>query len=334
MQTPGDQPRKSGHFQVVSERATSLESASVVGGRLYHPHRATPLSSGEALTFSVEALVSADLTVGFMKYSGGVYIKTPPLDDSYHVNVPLDWPLKTASGDISRVIETRSAAVYQRGQHAIIQGWEQEGRVLALKISKDLLELRAAELFGHPVRDLHFDLSLPLNTPQGHEWLTLLKLLTNGLSPLGTLTTNPLLSGALQDSVVSGLLLLTGGAGLEGAAGAVERRQDNLVQLAVAYLDRFADQPITMSSLAAHVGVSVRSLQAAFRADLDTTPHEYLRSVRLERARQELILATAQEASVAQIARRWGFGNLGRFAAYYSHVFGESPKATLRNTLG
>lgn len=333
MQTPRDESRKSGHFHVVSERATSLESASVVGGRLYHPHRATALHSGETPTFSVEALVSADLTVGFMKYSGGVHIKTPPLDDSYHVNVPLDWPLKTASGDESQLIQTRNAAVYRRGQAAILQGWEQDGRVLALKISRQVLEQRAADLFGHAVRDVHFGLSLPLNNPQGHEWLTLLKLLTNGLSPVGTLTQNPVLSAALQDSVVSGLLLLSAGSTFNDVALA-DASNDNVVQLATAYMDRYADQPITMSSLAAHVGVSIRSLQTAFRAERDTTPHEYLRSVRLERARQELILATAQEASVAQIARRWGFGNMGRFAAHYAQVYGESPKATLRRTLG
>lgn len=331
MQTPEEENRNSGHFQVVSVRAASLESASVVGGRLYHPHRATALHSGDSPTFSVEALVSSGITVGFMKYSGGVHIKTPQLDDSYHVNIPLDWSLKTASGEQSELIPPRSAAVYQRGRAAVIQGWETNGRVLAVKIARELLEQRAADMFGHAVRDVSFDLHLPLDTPQGREWLTLLKLLTNGLSSKDSLMQNPMLSAALQDSVVSGLLLLPTNSARPDFEVASDPVAANVLDLALAYIDRHAEQPITMSSLASHLGVSVRSVQSAFRAEMDTTPHEHLRAVRLERARQELVLATSQEASVAQIARRWGFGNMGRFAAHYAQVYGESPKATLRN---
>ncbi|WP_026543284.1 AraC family transcriptional regulator [Paenarthrobacter nicotinovorans] len=331
MQTPQEENRNSGHFQVVSLRAATLESASVVGGRLYHPHRATALRSGESPTFSVEALVSSSLTIGFMKYSGGVHIKTPQLDDSYHVNIPLDWSLRTASGDEFELIPPRSAAVYQRGRPATIQGWDTDGRVLALKIARGVLEQRAADMFGHSVRDVSFDLHLPLDTPRGREWLTLLKLLTNGMSPGDSLMQNPMLSVALQDSVVSGLLLLPTNSARPDHGGASDPVIANVLDLALAYMDRHADQPITMSSLASHLGVSVRSVQGAFRAELDTTPHEHLRAVRLERAHQELVLATPQEASVTQIARRWGFGNMGRFAAHYTQVYGETPKATLRN---
>jgi AraC-like DNA-binding protein len=40
--------------------------------------------------------------------------------------------------------------------------------------------------------------------------------------------------------------------------------------------------------------------------------------------------AGAEQASITDIAYRFGFTHLGRFAAYYKKRFGVSPSATLR----
>ena len=56
---------------------------------------------------------------------------------------------------------------------------------------------------------------------------------------------------------------------------------------------------------------------------------EFLRRIRLERVRNELIHAT-NGATVTSAAMRWGFLHLGRFAADYRARFNESPSATLR----
>jgi transcriptional regulator GlxA family with amidase domain len=88
--------------------------------------------------------------------------------------------------------------------------------------------------------------------------------------------------------------------------------------------------PWTVAELAAAVALSVRSLQEGFRRSLDTTPMAYLRRLRLERVRQELSDAEPGTARVTEVATRWGFVHLGRFAAAYSRAFGERPSATLR----
>jgi AraC-like DNA-binding protein len=90
-----------------------------------------------------------------------------------------------------------------------------------------------------------------------------------------------------------------------------------------------ADAPITVSDVAAHVGVSLRSLQAGFRQWRDTTPSAYLRKVRLQLVRDELLRSGAQ-ANVTAIAMRHGFAHLGRFSAQYRATFGEAPSITLR----
>ena len=47
------------------------------------------------------------------------------------------------------------------------------------------------------------------------------------------------------------------------------------------------------------------------------------------RARSDLISGD-EATTVSDVAYRWGFNHLGRFAAHYEHKFGETPSHTLR----
>jgi transcriptional regulator GlxA family with amidase domain len=92
-----------------------------------------------------------------------------------------------------------------------------------------------------------------------------------------------------------------------------------------------AAEPITVSRLADVACVSVRSLQEGFRRHLGMSPTRYLREVRLARAHEDLRLADPDQATVTQIARRWGFSNIGRFAQMYAQRYGKPPSETLRS---
>jgi AraC-like DNA-binding protein len=71
------------------------------------------------------------------------------------------------------------------------------------------------------------------------------------------------------------------------------------------------------------------ALQRGFRAFCETTLHAALERVRLELARAEVAHG---EATVASVARRYGFTNAGRFAAAYASRFGELPSETRRRS--
>ena len=45
----------------------------------------------------------------------------------------------------------------------------------------------------------------------------------------------------------------------------------------------------------------------------------------------DIALTASAAQRVAAIAARWGFSNLGRFAAMYRGEFGETPSMTLRS---
>ncbi len=103
------------------------------------------------------------------------------------------------------------------------------------------------------------------------------------------------------------------------------------VRRAVAFIEASAGHDISLADIAAAAYVSVRALQLAFRRHLDTTPTAYLRRVRLDGARRDLLAAQPGDgATVAAISGRWGFANQGRFAQAYRRSYDESPGQTLR----
>lgn len=98
---------------------------------------------------------------------------------------------------------------------------------------------------------------------------------------------------------------------------------------AVEYIDANAALPITATDIAEAAGLSLRGLQHVFRQQLDTTPTDHLRSIRLDRVRAELVASSSTETTVSAVADRWGFGHAGRFAGAYRRRFGEYPAQTL-----
>jgi AraC-like DNA-binding protein len=99
---------------------------------------------------------------------------------------------------------------------------------------------------------------------------------------------------------------------------------------ALDYIHEHAHLPIGTPEIAVAADLSPRGLQQSFKRHLDTTPGEYLRGVRLEQTRADLRRADPAATTVAEIARAWGFGHLGRFSASYRARFGELPSETLR----
>lgn len=76
--------------------------------------------------------------------------------------------------------------------------------------------------------------------------------------------------------------------------------------------------------------VSRRTVQNSFRSVAETTPLNYLRSVRLNGVRRTLLSARASELSIGDAAAQWGFFHLSHFAAEYQELFGELPSQTVR----
>ncbi|MHA4818218.1 helix-turn-helix transcriptional regulator [Streptomyces aculeolatus] len=113
-------------------------------------------------------------------------------------------------------------------------------------------------------------------------------------------------------------------------AGRPRPTPSKAIRRAVELIEEHAAEPITMADIAEAVGVSVRTLTAGFRHQMDSTPMRFLRETRLQYVQRELAAADPGTTTVTAVATRWGFTHLGRFSAHYRQRFGESPSITLR----
>jgi AraC family ethanolamine operon transcriptional activator len=87
--------------------------------------------------------------------------------------------------------------------------------------------------------------------------------------------------------------------------------------------------PLGTIDLCTALGVSDRTLRLAFRERFGLGPVAYGKALRLNAVRAALTTTDAGVVSVGGVARLWGFGHLGNFAADYRWLFGELPSQTL-----
>jgi transcriptional regulator GlxA family with amidase domain len=118
--------------------------------------------------------------------------------------------------------------------------------------------------------------------------------------------------------------------GLVLKAGDTSTAQPQTLRRAIAFIHDNAHRDIGVSEIAAAIGVTPRSVQYTFRRHLGTTPLEYLRRVRLDRAHRDLQRADPAVDTVMEIAGRWRFSHPGRFSIICKQAFGTPPSATLR----
>jgi AraC-like DNA-binding protein len=89
------------------------------------------------------------------------------------------------------------------------------------------------------------------------------------------------------------------------------------------------DRQLQVPDVCANIEVSERTLRTCCAEFLGLSPGRYIQLRRLNVARGLLRNADPDTTSVAEIARRSGFSELGRFAAIYWTAFGELPSTTL-----
>jgi AraC-like DNA-binding protein len=202
---------------------------------------------------------------------------------------------------------------------------------LHVRIERSTLERHLEALLGGVVPGpIRFDLGFDLTSPRGASWARTVGLLVAELDQPG-IADNPLAAANWSQLLLTGLLLSQPHAYAEHLERPRAPSGPAPVKRAIAFIADNADRPLTASDIAQAAGTSVRSLQRAFHERLGTSPMGYLRHVRLERVHAELAGASrADGTTVTEVAMRWGFTHLPRFAAAYRGRYGRSPSQTLR----
>lgn len=88
--------------------------------------------------------------------------------------------------------------------------------------------------------------------------------------------------------------------------------------------DRLPEPGLTPQDIADQHGISLRYLHRLFQRQ-GTTVNAWVRTRRLEAAREELAQAGADHRSIAAVAARWGFTNPSHFSRTFREMYGMSP---------
>jgi transcriptional regulator GlxA family with amidase domain len=103
-----------------------------------------------------------------------------------------------------------------------------------------------------------------------------------------------------------------------------------VLRRAISFMNANVRLPITVPDVAKEAGVSVRTLELAFRRYYGRTPLAHLRGLRLAGAHRELRRADPTTGvTVGDIASRWGYQTHSAFSAAYRRQFSRSPRQTL-----
>jgi AraC-like DNA-binding protein len=318
-----------GRFPIVG--TTSLEEARDAVARVYLTHDLT--AADDRIDMTLNAVTDRHLTLGHLTYRAETQLRMPPTEDCYHVNLTTVGRTEADRSDGARTTTEgrRSAAVLNPMQRNTVR-WSADAEQLILKITRTSLESHLSDLTGQSVAAvIDFDFGLDLTDAPGQSLLNSVEFLARELDRPGGLADMPLAREQLEAFVMTQVLTAGRHQFSDALAAPAEAIRYGRLAPVVAYLEEHADEALTPQQLARVGCMSVRTLHAAFQQQFGESPMGYLRRIRLDRVRAELVQCNPVETRVTDVAMRWGFFHQSRFAQQYRDRFGELPSATLRH---
>lgn len=204
-------------------------------------------------------------------------------------------------------------------------------RVSAFTIRTAEIAQRLEALFGHPpAKRLEICAAFAPATGEGATIASLMATAAAGLRGEAPLAQCPRAARMLQDALVTMVLESFP----HNYSDQFERKTPEAtpwqIRRAVDYIAEHAHEALTVTDVAAAVGIGLRSLQQGFRRYRQTSPHDYIKAAKLSGVRDELLNPDSRR-SIEDVARHWGFANRGHFATEYRRVYGELPSETRRS---
>ena len=140
---------------------------------------------------------------------------------------------------------------------------------------------------------------------------------------------HPEAARGLEQALIEAMIgCLADGEGREDSLA--QRHHELIMRRFRRVVEEHPEEPLYIPEICKAIRVSQRTLLACCQEHLGMAPKRYLLRRRMHLARGALREAGRDAPTVTDVATRYGFWQLGRFAVEYQSLFGESPSATLR----
>jgi AraC-like DNA-binding protein len=293
----------------------------------YQPLHVRPEGDGAGFAFHGDVVQLGPITVGEISYGTDIWLQTTDLETAYHVLAPMTGTVVSRHrGVVVSADPTRAAVFLPVGD--IELRWSGDCRLLSVKVERGVLEREVDVALDRQLASpLLLGASFGIGDGPGRTWAALVRLLHAELTGAQGLLGRPQMARRWRDLVVSGLALTVE----HPYAPDLSARRPRTVKRALDAMHAEPGRAFTAAGLATIAGVGVRVLQESFRRHVGMPPLTYLRRLRLDGVHAELSRGDPRQVSVSEVAYRWGFTHLGRFAGAYRARFGVPPSQTLRD---
>jgi AraC-like DNA-binding protein len=318
-----------GRFAVV--RMSSLDEARDAVTRVYLPHDLES-ANGERLRMSLNAAEAERFTVGFLVYGAPTPLTMPATEVCYHVNLTTKGRTFADRTDGSRAttVADTSGLVLLPDQLNTVR-WTADAEQLILKIPRSRIESHLADLIGRPTGAvIDFAFSFDLTQPPGRGLLSAVEFMARELNRPGGVADMPLARGQLESFILTQLLLAVPNPYADELSRPADAVSPGRLKPVIEYMEMKADETLTPQELARVGCMSVRTLHATFQQELGMSSMAYLRRIRLDHVRAELVNTARSDIRITDVAMRWGFFHPSRFAQQYRDRYGELPSDTVR----
>lgn len=297
--------------------------------QVYMPYRATPVGRALRPDAVLDAVRIGQFTLSRFSYGVPVHLT------EFAAEAGTGMVLTTLRGAIRHWTGGREYRDTGVGEAFLVDNsrapyWlDADARHLQVNLTfrHDAMAALHERWFGQPADERMWTRSFRFGgAPSG--WIQLLSYVCRCLTEMPDAVSDGPLGRHLEEMVGLHLLTLWRQQAEQPQAATLHRLAPRHVLAAEQHLRGHARGAPTLGELAQAAGVSVRTLNAAFRTHRQCTPMQALREARLGGVRAELLVA-APGTRVRDVAEAWGYAHLGLFAAAYKRRFGESPSATL-----
>jgi AraC-like DNA-binding protein len=307
------------------------EAASLVRAAIC-PHRLRVVEPpGKSLVF----LSSLDLgACGLtnLKYGFDVDIDAGCIEDTYLVKWTLAGQGRLWCGDRTAITSPRSIIITEPTEHTKIR-MSAECQHLTVRVSRRaLMETLAAKLRRPPRKALQFNLDISMDSDFARAWCELVRHICH----VSATAPAALASEGVRKQYARTLMEIMLSAAPHSHSDSIEEPRNRATAWHVGrardYVHDHLSEGISITDIAARVGVTPRTLQNGFRKAFNLTPAEYIRRARVDALHQALLAADAT-AGVTKLMMNVGIVNFGRYAQYYRERIGVSPSTTLREKI-
>ena len=290
------------------------------------------VDSPAGLRFRLDSAITPAVTVGRMAYGTRARIAGPAMRECYHVNLLVSGrcTVEQANRRASFSAERNQSGVVFGPDAPVLIDWSADSAQYHLKFSRRVFEEHAAKLAGHTaLSPIDFELTFALDNPTGQALCSSVAFYYHQLSCAGGLANMRPVQRELESALMTQVLLVAGSDLTPELVCLDEPVPALRISDVIDHIRRYPLEDLSVADLARLAGTSARTLQSGFRKSVGNTPSEFVRNVRLDGARGDLLAGNGD--TVSDIATRWHFFHLGRFSQQYRQRFGESPSSTFRS---